>query len=160
MRDEARDGTPRFRDMPKNVRRFTFLWCASLLIDLVVYCFVPVDTSDATTSPVILYAIAFAVLLAILLPPLWFAVWRRKNWARVVLVALFAVGLAALPLDPIGEELSFLDFGQIRTDQLVFFTLDALTSVMDAVALFFLFSGDARPWFGAPDPKGVASTFD
>jgi Na+-translocating ferredoxin:NAD+ oxidoreductase RnfD subunit len=128
--------------MPTNVRRFLWLWCAAFLIGAAEIPLTPPNSTlqdFGVTQPVqtALAAGGAAISLATLLPFLWFALRRRKNWARWVLLVSFII---SLPLE-------FLDPSVYSGDQLPL-TLMALVSVLaGAAAFYFLFTGDARPWF-------------
>jgi hypothetical protein len=128
--------------MPTNVRRFLWLWCAAFLIGAAEIPLMPPSSMlldlGVTQSAQMAFAVGgTAVSLATLLPFLWFAVRRRRNWARWVLLVSFIISLPLEFFDP-----SIWSGGQLPL------TLLALASVLASVAAFyFLFTGDARTWF-------------
>jgi hypothetical protein len=78
-----------------------------------------------------------------LLPFFWLAVWRRKNWARWILFVLFVAPMPILFLDP------FL----FRHDHLPMFIAASSSFFAEAMAFFFIFTGDAKQWFQAKNSK-------
>ena len=125
--------------MPKNVRRFVWLWWAANLIVLVGAPPTYVDSWTRTAVERQLIAIAATVVtfLALVFPFFWFAVYRRRNWARWVLLLLF---VAALPLDFVGD-LTWVPF------PLANIGVGLVSGLVEVAAFYFLFSKDARPWF-------------
>jgi hypothetical protein len=128
--------------MPKNVRRFLWLWWAAFLIGAAEIPLTPPNSTlldfGATRSLQTAFAAGETALsLATLLPFLWFAVWRRKNWARWVLLVSFVI---SLPLD-------FLDPSVWSGDQLLLTGMALLSVLAGAVSFYLLFTGDARRWF-------------
>lgn len=76
-----------------------------------------------------------ALLLLVVFPFFWLTVWRGKNWARwflfiswLVSVALFVRHIAL-------------------TDAPYLHAIDTVETIINAVAFYFVFTGDARPWF-------------
>ena len=128
--------------MPTNVRRFLWLWCVAFLIGSAEIPLTPPNTElqDFGITPSLqlaLTAATTALSLATLLPFLWFAVRRRKNWARWVLLVSFIISMPLVFLDP----------AVFSGDQLPLTVLEFLSIFAEAVAFYFLFTGDARPWF-------------
>ena len=78
-----------------------------------------------------------AVIIVLLLPFFWLAVWRGKNWARWVLFIAF---IATLPI-------IFLDPSVFDTEHLPLIGVEFVSILVEAAAFYFLFTGDARPWF-------------
>jgi hypothetical protein len=129
--------------VPKNVRRFVWLWWAYFAITAAGIPFVqlPVRPEKVLyiTRPIQI-AILEGVLvieLAIFLPFFWLAVWRRKNWARWVMFGSFVV---SLPLGFIGPTAFY-------RQSLAVNVIDALSGIALAASFYFLFTGDAEPWF-------------
>ena len=70
-----------------------------------------------------------------------------RNWARITLLVLYVVGvLLAIPAFFMGPPTSIFYIG-------VFI----IQAALQAVALFMLFSSDARPWFRAASSQPKAS---
>lgn len=138
--------------MPKNIRRFLWLWWAAFLIGAAEIPLTPpnsmlLDFGLTRSAQTMLAAGATALSLATLLPFLWFAVWRRRNWARWVLLVSFII---SLPLD-------FLDPSVWSGDQLPLTGMALLSVLAGAAAFYFLFTGDARRWFAErPSDRNVA----
>lgn len=124
--------------MPKNVRRYAWLTVVAFLIGLVGTP--PVWVASWTPRPVVTQLVVLVVatlsFLAINLPFFWLAVWRGKNWARWVLLLLF---VASVP------------FVFVHWQGMLYpaagFAVALLSTLVQALALYFLFTGDARPWF-------------
>ncbi|HEX4159711.1 MAG TPA: hypothetical protein VHY79_14685 [Rhizomicrobium sp.] len=128
--------------MPTNVRRFLWLWWAAFLIGAAEIPLTPPSSMlldlGVTQSVQTALAVGGTVLsLATLLPFLWFAVRRRKNWARWVLLVSFII---SLPLE-------FLDPSIYSGDQLPLTCMALVSALAGAAAFYFVFTGDARPWF-------------
>jgi hypothetical protein len=126
--------------MPANVRRFVWLWWSSIVIALIAIPLLPPPSSKelevGVTRP-ILMAISAGVavtLVAVALPFFWLAVWRRKNWARWLLLVAF---VASIPL-------SFVHVPSLAPSVIV---LEWLSLLSEAAAFYFLFTGDAKAWF-------------
>jgi hypothetical protein len=104
--------------------------------------------SKGMTHPglMVIAAAVGVVLMAILLPFFWLAVWRRKNWARWVLLVLFAISLPGLFLDP----------EPFVRDHLPSTIIGFGATFVEIIAFFFLFTGDAKPWFRRETPDGSA----
>jgi hypothetical protein len=86
----------------------------------------------------ILICVALAVVgEAITIPLFWLIVWRHRNWARWVLFTLFVVLL-----------LPCLNYPQqFEPDEIPMTVSIYVTALVQAVAFYFIFTGDARPWF-------------
>lgn len=122
--------------MPTNVRRFIWLWWGHLAIALVQIPLLPPPNPAVTRSAqMAVMAGVFAITVAVLLPFFWLAVWRRKNWARWLLLVVF-VASNPIFLIPSWTQLPPLIIG-----------MGCLSLLMEAAAFYFLFTGDARGWF-------------
>jgi hypothetical protein len=127
--------------MPKNVVIFERLMYAAVTIGLLNLI---LDASRQSELPEIQAAGGFGVValvalvaLGLLLVLMWLIARKRKNWARWLFVGFFVIGLwptlqnVAVVLEanpPVG----LLSVAQI---------------VVQMAAIFFIFSGDAGPWF-------------
>jgi hypothetical protein len=91
-----------------------------------------------TASAVILFAYGSQIALyAIQVLFVWLIAFRRKNWARWVLLVMTIVN--DLPL--VGPMLTQRHGIPFQTEVLV------VSILMDAIALYLVFTGNARPWF-------------
>ena len=79
------------------------------------------------------------LIFSVLLPFFWLAVWRRKNWARWVLLLAFAISVPFQFVNPSG-----IKFG------LPLEVVSTFSTAIEALAFVFIFTGDARPWFHKP----------
>jgi hypothetical protein len=125
--------------LPSNVARFEQLMYLSVGLGLVELASgwnrFTADLSNRggvrTAVFIVLYLFAFFVLL------IWQAARGHKNWARWVLLIIFAVTIPSLfpRLDDASVTLlaRILRFGQFLTE---------------GVALFLIFTGNARAWYG------------
>jgi len=71
---------------------------------------------------------------------------RRRNWARI---AMLIVVSAMLPLLFVGDwrdDASLLDF-----------LLEWLSSILEVLAMYLLFSGDSPPWFRQSGESAVGA---
>ncbi len=75
--------------------------------------------------------------LGLFFPFFWLAIYRRRNWARWVLLLAF---IASLPL-------GFLDNLKGVSFPLANIGVALVSSLMELVAFYFLFTEDAQPWF-------------
>ncbi|MBN8967256.1 MAG: hypothetical protein J0G95_02165 [Rhizobiales bacterium] len=122
--------------VPENVQRFEVLLYLSLMLDALSFPFreMPAKLSE---SEVLTTNLISAGLILVFVHMVRLAARRRKNWARWVLLgalALSVVSLAAV----VGVE-------GWETDSVV----DAVSSALTAVGLYYSFTGDARDWFNA-----------
>lgn len=142
--------------MPVNVRRFVWFWWASIVLALLgLLLFPPPSSSElrlGMTRSIQLEIVAgvAAVWVAVQLPFFWLIVWRRKNWARWLLLVMFVAGTAysaylsiAPPSPPPGVDPSWLHMPPSMD------AVEWLSLFAGAVAFYFLFTGDARAWFRA-----------
>jgi hypothetical protein len=127
--------------MPKNVRRFAWLWWISNLLGACVVPFAMPTNPELTkegfssSSQMEIGFIGIVVFVAIMVPFFWLAVWRGKNWARWVLLVVFAALTIASLFAPDHIDNRFAEVANYAS----WLTL--------AASFFFLFTGDARPWF-------------
>jgi peptidoglycan/LPS O-acetylase OafA/YrhL len=84
-----------------------------------------------------------AIIFAILFPFFWLAVWRRKNWARWLLLVAFvaASGVYLITAPRSVEDPNWLHMPPL----LILF--DSLSILCGAAAFYFLFTGDSQAWF-------------
>ena len=125
--------------MPRNVKLFAWLYAVSCVIGLVLAFLMPPPPvgSDISYSAEIAIMIGAAVILElIVLPFFWLAVWRRRNWARWVLFVLFVITLPMIFI-PTPHEANFLPMTKVAIGE----------TIIQAIAFYFVFTGDARPWF-------------
>ncbi len=127
--------------MPKNVRRFGWLWCAYWVICAACIPLVRLPVPPALKLGRLfemgLVAGGFAIQLAVFLPFFWLAVLGRKNWAKWVLFVPF---VASMPFIFVGPASIYHQSPGMNAIGL----LSALTL---GAGFYFLFTGDARPWF-------------
>ena len=125
--------------MPSNVRNFLGLAILALAINIVAAVFgfdeavARVPVANASTIMTITYVISFGVSLGLIAA----AGWGRQNWARWVLLVFFLFGVASLAFSM--QLLLQMSSFQIGTA--------VITTVLKGVALFFVFSGNAKEWF-------------
>jgi len=113
-------------ERPQAVFIGVYLAAASVLLGLFKAMFVPVP------GPIWLAVVIVAVILALV-----FAVWRRHNWARIVLLILFLLGLPGLFL-----------MRDVLMQQGAFSGLILLAQTLaQAIALYYFFSRRANAWF-------------
>ncbi len=129
--------------MPRNVRRFAWLWIVSFVVGLLTVLVPPPLTSvevglGATQNMESAFILGTAVVLFLILSPFfWLAVWRHKNWARWVLLLAFVASLPFLFLNP---RISY-------SHNLLLVAATMTSAAIEALAFIFAFTGDARPWF-------------
>ncbi len=133
--------------MPNAVRMFAWLFYGSLVLGhFGIVAIVPMLLSgpgiepgaldwQALLSPPIIMSSALPAVLV------WLAAWKRQNWARIVLAAMFGVGVASL-FSPALKEAGGLPF-------LAFL---ALQTLLQGAGLACAFSAAARPWFAKTPP--------
>jgi hypothetical protein len=122
--------------IPKNVRRFEWLMYGALILGLIYAPFsdrvrFARDHYGATAG-----AYAFAVLLLLYVGIIWAIVHRRQNWLRYAVLIFFLLGLFSL-IDV------FQQFSYKPVSSLISF----VQLSMHGVACYFVFTGDAIPWF-------------
>ena len=132
--------------LPRNVKRFAWIWIISFLLQFPEILFTPSVLVERArmarhwSGEVKLMIAAVIFLFAVLLPFFQLAVWGRKNWARWVLLLAFAVPTPLLFLEP----------RMFREDYLPQTLYEFAVTLLEAVGFYFLFTGDARPWFRPP----------
>ena len=130
-----RNGRP---EIPINVRRFAWLYLGAFLIALAGLPFMPPpDLGLARATQIGLVAGMVAIMLVVLIFFFWLAVWQRRNWARWVLLVIFPSFAAIFFLSPTLFQREYFHANVIAF----------VSMLVEAVAFYFLFVGDARPWF-------------
>jgi hypothetical protein len=130
--------------LPRNVNRFAWIWIISFLLefpDIFLTPSVLVERARIAhhwSGEVKLFIGTMFLVLAIQFPFFQSAVWGRKNWARWVLLLAFAASLPFMFLEP----------RMFREDYLPQTLYGFAATLLEAVGFYFLFTGDARPWFG------------
>lgn len=129
--------------LPRNVKRFAWIWVISALLAFPEILLTPpwiverARMARILSGEVKLMLGATLLLLAILFPFFQLAVWGRKNWARWVLLLAFLVSLPLLFIEP----------RMFREDYLPQTIYAFAGTLLEAVGFYFLFTGDARPWY-------------
>ncbi|MBN9586812.1 MAG: hypothetical protein BGN84_14945 [Afipia sp. 62-7] len=125
--------------LPRNVFYFEVLLNLSLLIDVLSAAFLnrmPDDLTDS--SKLALNFIAVAMTLGFF-QLIWLAAHRRKNWARMVLLAAMMLSVGSI-ITSVGETgFQFSTF------------IDVISTALTALGLSFSFTGDAQDWFRQPE---------
>lgn len=125
--------------MPSNVRNFLGLSIMALAISIVAavigfdeaVAMVPVP--NAATIMMIVSVVTFAISFGLIAA----AGWGRQNWARWVILVFFVLGLASLAMS--FQKLMEMSSFQAGTA--------LITTLLKAVALYFVFTGNAKEWF-------------
>lgn len=136
-------------DSPTQVRNaFLLLWASFALatIETVISFFGLEFTDDESVYvylPWLFLAIAFALLAANAY--VIYCASRRRNWARIVLLALLLLSVASTLAMHLmwPAELGDEDFWSDATTAAYF--------VMDAIALYWLFTGAGARWYAAKE---------
>jgi len=103
-----------------------------------------VNAAKLTWSGEVKISIALILLLmAIFLPIFRLAVWGQRNWARWVLFVTFILSLPLL----------FADRRMLQPGHLPLTAYAFAGTLLQAVGFYWLFTGDAQPWFGAKNSK-------
>jgi chromate transport protein ChrA len=87
-------------------------------------------------------------VLAIIVLFIWLIARRRKNWARWVWLSLFILGLP----------FAFPELSRLLRSGLIVATLVCAQNLAQIVALYLIFTGNAREWFArnsAVQPRPV-----
>lgn len=125
--------------VPKNIFYFEVLLYLSLLIDVLSAAFLdrmPDDISDSSKLAINFIAVAMTIGFMQLI---WLAAHRRKNWARMTLLAAMMLSVASV-VTALGETgLQFSTF------------VDVVSTALTALGLSFSFTGDAQNWFRQPE---------
>ena len=130
--------------MPKNVRRFAWLYWAAFLIVLIGVppLWVASWTAHAVITQLIVVAATALISAVIFFPLFWLAVWRRRNWARWILLLAFVASVPFGFVNWPGERLPVAGIG-----------VTLLSNLVAALAFYFVFTGDARAWFQPENSK-------
>lgn len=130
--------------MPRNVIIFERLMYASLsigLLNLILDASRQADLPEVQAVGGLPFVAGVALAtLGIILLLIWLIARKRKNWARWVFAAMFVLGLW-----PTLQNLSVL----LSANPPVAL-LSVAQIVIQMAALFFVFTGDAPPWFEKP----------
>jgi hypothetical protein len=135
--------------VPRNVRLFAWLWLGSNLAAIPELFLLPPPPPEAvefgiTQSVEMAFGgVGLIIAAAFTLPFFWLVVWRRRSWARWVLLVSFITDIPLWFVDPSGFE----------PDHLLLTALLFVSTLVEAASFYFVFSGDARPWFQGQNPK-------
>jgi uncharacterized membrane protein YhfC len=105
----------------------------------VAFLYLPFSRTPAGVSYA---AIVVAELITFMLVDLcflilvWLAAWRRKRWALWIIIAIFIGSVIA----------DFQLPGSLYEDRPLI-AVTVISTVLEVAALYFAFTGDARPWF-------------
>jgi len=123
--------------MPRNIVIFERLMYATIAFGALVAVLDAARLAALTGVGAGIAAAGSILGLAIFAGLVWLAARRRKNWARWVLLVIAIAGF-------------FMAYPQIaaafRSSPLIG-GAHILQFLLEAIALWFVFSGDARPWF-------------
>jgi len=121
--------------MPTNLVWFERLAYASLglgLLDLAL------DFRNLSRlSPAINLIGTLVLTLGVIALLIWLVARRRQGWARWAFLGLYLIGLPFF-------------FSNLMQQSLLSVPISLLQVVLQGVALFFVFTGDAKPWFAQP----------
>lgn len=131
--------------LPRNVTWFVWLYLASLLLRLPVLSssiskHVAEDAAQHNVNPapvMMLVIVGWIFIFAFFILLVWLAAWKRRNWARWVLFLLFLTGVANL----------LWHMPALYSVHLWIAALQAIPWFVQAVAFYFLFTGDAADWY-------------
>lgn len=132
--------------MPRNVTLFERLMYASLLLSVAVLA---LDGPRLMDKPEVRAAggltfvfITLLVTIALIALFVWLIARKRQNWARWVFTLFFIIGLW-----PFAQNLmEMLQASPVAT------VASGVQLAMQAAALYFVFTGDAVPWFSKTQP--------
>jgi hypothetical protein len=127
--------------MPSNVSTYEKLSYGSLLIGLLIMLF---DGQRIAAMPEIRNGGGMGMLIAIMLVSfaviillVWLSARRRKNWARWLMLLFFIPG-AVMSAPQIAQTLQISPVAGV---------LNIVQSIMQLVAIIFVFTGNANPYF-------------
>jgi predicted membrane channel-forming protein YqfA (hemolysin III family) len=130
--------------MPSNVARFEQLMYLSLGIGIIVSVLEFSYFQSQANVGFILFIQAFVLALFVLF--IWLIARRRANWARWTFLVIFLLGL--IPYVPNAIEL--LQRNPVSGG------LNLVQLVLQAVALYLVFTGNAANWFKkSPQPTAA-----
>lgn len=125
--------------VPKNIFYFEVLLYLSLLIDALSAAFLDRMPDDVTASTKLAINFIAVVMTLGFVQLVWLAAHRRKNWARMVLVAALMLSVASI-VTSVGE--AGMPFGTF---------VDVISTALTALGLSLSFTGDAKDWFRQPE---------
>jgi hypothetical protein len=132
-----------YNEMPSNVRLFVWLFLASVLV---TFAYIPLIPSSPRVSHAVMMTVQTVVFLivdALFFVLVWLAAWRRKSWARWVLLLIFAIALVA----------DFAMPGAYYRSHPFLTEIALASTILEAGSLYFIFTGNARAWFDKELPE-------
>jgi hypothetical protein len=118
-------------ERPRQIVHATALLWISFVIGM-ASAWVQSQTNPEPLPPLAMVALlAFALTLSIVINV---AVWRGRNWARILYAILTVIAIVSLPFD-------------LATSSGVSIAMDAIAYVLDAVIVFLLFTKPGSLWF-------------
>lgn len=122
--------------MPQNVARFEILMYLSIVMTALIGLLDFSRFAPIVGARFIVGMVGFTIAATALL--VWLIARRRQNWARWLLLVLFLVGIP-------GYAMAFAELAQ---DATVTTTMSIMRVILQAAALYYIFTGAARDWFG------------
>lgn len=121
--------------MPQNVARFEILMYLSIVMTVLIGVldfsrFAPIVGPRFIVGTVVATVAVTALIV-------WLIARRRQNWARWLLLVLFVIGIP-------GYAMAFFELAQ---DAIVTTAMSFMRVILQAAALYYVFTGDARDWF-------------
>lgn len=128
--------------MPSNVTNYLGLSIMVFAIGIVSAVFgfdnavAKIPSPNAGTIILIIDVVAFGISIGLIAA----VAWGRQNWARWVQLVFYVLGLGSLAL---------LMVNPAAAAQMTSFQLGtaAVSNLLQGVALFFIFTGNAKEWF-------------
>ncbi|CAN5388250.1 hypothetical protein BH10PSE10_BH10PSE10_22730 [soil metagenome] len=125
--------------VPKNIFYFEVLMYLSLLIDVLSAAFLDRMPDDVSESARLSLNFIAVMMTLGFMQLIWLAAHRRKNWARMVLLAAMMLSVASI-ITTAGE--TGLQLGTV---------VDLISTTLTACGLSLSFTGDAQDWFRQPE---------
>ena len=121
--------------MPVNVARFEILMYLSIVLALLVGILDHSRFALIVGTEFIVKVVAINVAATALLA--WLIARQRQGWARWVLLILFVLWLPGFAMV----------FPELVQDAIVSPAMNVMRVILTALALWYIFTGDAREWF-------------
>lgn len=125
--------------MPSNVSNYLWLSVLNLAIGLVAIYFnfdeavAKMPIANASQIMIGIYVVTYAISIGLIAA----VVWGRQNWARWVQLVFYLLGL-------LGMAIGFRKMLENSSFQI---GVTLISLAITAVALIFIFTGNAKPWF-------------
>ena len=123
--------------MPSNVARFEILFYTSVVLGVLTFLLDAKHVSQKAEASFLFIGIVLVLTFGLLVLLVWLSARRRKNWARWVVFIVFLLGLVPF----------LFSLPEMFTSSMLRGSVATVQMILQSVAIYLVFTGNAKPWF-------------